>query len=183
MFNIIFQALFFFLPAYISNAIPVFLAKTRMFEFLNIPVDFGTKIGKYDLFGKTKTYRGIIGGVVGGLLTVCFQAFLYESFPSLGGWFLIPYEFPAILWLGFLLGIGEGLGDLFKSFIKRRMKMASSAQSFPLDQLSFLGAVFLSYFYLHIPFYHLVVILIISPLVPFMANLLAYRLGWKKVWW
>ncbi len=183
MFNIVFQALFFFLPAYISNAIPVFLAKTGWFKSLAVPVDFGRKFYGHDLFGSTKTFRGIIGGTVGGIITVMIQALIYIYFTFTRELFLIPYDLPVILVLGFLLGIGEGLGDLIKSFFKRRMRLASSAPCFPLDQTSFLGALILGYLYYPLSFYHILIILIVSPMVPLIANLAAYKTGWKKVWW
>lgn len=183
MFNIVFQSLFFFLPAYISNAVPVFLEKLRWFEFLKVPVDFGYKFRGHYLFGSTKTFRGIIGGAVGGVLTILIQSLLYMNVPSVQGWFLLAYDLPNILWLGFLLGLGEGLGDLIKSFFKRRMKLASSAPCFPFDQMSFLGALGLSLLFFSPSPFHILSILIISPLVPLIANLLAYRVGWKKVWW
>lgn len=183
MFFVIFQSLFYFLPAYISNAMPVLLAKTGWLGLLNVPVDFGYKIGGNDLFGKTKTYRGIVGGVLGGIITVCLQAALYNFYPDTQSWFLLPYGMPEALLLGFLLGLGEGLGDLIKSFVKRRLKMQSSAPCFPLDQTSFLGAVFLSMMYFQLSLPHLATIIIISPLIPVVANYVAYRIGWKKVWW
>lgn len=183
MFNIIFQSLFFFLPAYISNAVPVFLEKLHWFEFLRVPVDFGHRLRGNYLFGSTKTFRGIIGGAIGGIFTIFLQALLYNYVPASHGWFLLPYDLPNILWLGFLLGIGEGLGDLIKSFFKRRLQLASSAPSFPLDQMSFLGALGLSLLYFFPSPFHILSILIISPLVPLIANLLAYKVGWKKVWW
>jgi len=183
MFNIVFQSLFFFLPAYISNAVPVFLEKMRWFEFLKVPVDFGYKLNGNYLFGSTKTFRGIIGGTIGGILIIYLQSLAYIYIPGVQGWFLLSYDLPNILLLGFLLGTGEGLGDLIKSFFKRRMKLASSAPCFPLDQTSFLGALVLSLIYFPISALHILSILIISPLVPFIANLLAYKVGWKKVWW
>lgn len=183
MFLIILQSLFFFLPAYISNAIPIILEKFQLFTFLKTPIDFGYKLKGNFIFGSTKTFRGIIGGTIGGVLCCYLQHLIFVNFDSLRFLFLFSYQDIHILILGFLLGIGEGLGDLFKSFIKRRLGFASSAMCFPLDQMSFLGAVFLSCFYYKMNFSNLIVILIISPLIPLVANLLAYKIGLKKVWW
>lgn len=183
MFLVIIQALFFFAPAYISNAVPVFLTKVNWFKFLNVPVDFNYKPDGYNLFGKTKTYRGIVGGTIGGVVTVYLQSLLYAYFPDLHFLFLFQYDLPTVLILGFLLGIGEGLGDLFKSFIKRRLKIRSSAPAIPLDQSSFLMALLLAYLYHGPGLNHALAIIIISPLIPLTANVIAYRIGWKDVWW
>lgn len=180
---IVIQALFFFLPAYFSNAVPLILNKFKVFEFLNIRVDGGIMMGGYPLFGTTKTYRGIIGGTIGGMLIVLVQALIYLFFQESRFLFILPYDLPNILILGFLLGIGEGLGDLIKSFFKRRLRIDSTAPSIPLDQSSFLGAMFLSFFYVVIPNEHIATILIISPIIPLIANVIAYKIGWKKVWW
>lgn len=183
MLNIILQALYFFLPAYISNAMPVLLEKFSLFKFLKIRVDFGTSFRGNALFGETKTYRGIFGGVLGGLFTVFIQALIYFYLPDLRFLYIFPYDAGQIIWLGILLGFGEGLGDLIKSFFKRRLNLKSSAPAFPLDQTSFLGALLLGYLFHPLPWQHLLVIILISPLVPLVANMLAYRIGWKKVWW
>ena len=180
---IIIQALFFFLPAYFSNAVPLILNRFRIFEFLNIRVDAGLNMGGYPLFGATKTYRGLIGGTVGGMVVVVIQALIFEHYQSSHFLYIFPYEIPQIIILGFLLGVGEGLGDLIKSFFKRRLKIKSSAPSIPLDQTSFLGALFLSFFYVVIPNEHIATIVIISPVIPLVANVIAYKIGWKKVWW
>ncbi len=183
MLLVVIQALFFFLPAYISNAVPLFLAKGDWFKFLNVRVDFGYKPDEYSLFGKTKTYRGIIGGTLGGIITIYLQTLFYNFYPDWHFVFLFSYELPSILLLGFLLGIGEGLGDLIKSFFKRRLKIRSSAPAIPLDQSGFLLALLLSYLYYGPGIWHASVIIIVSPLIPLTANIVAYRIGWKDVWW
>ncbi len=183
MFFVVIQALFFFAPAYISNAVPVFLAKLDWFKFLNVPVDFNYKPDGYSLFGKTKTYRGIVGGTLGGGITIFIQALLYHYYPDSRFLFLFQYELPSVLILGLLLGFGEGLGDLIKSFFKRRLKMRSSSPAIPLDQSSFLMALLLSYSYRGPGIEHALAIIIISPLIPLTANVVAYKIGWKDVWW
>lgn len=183
MLFVIFQALFFFLPAYAANAAPVLLDRLRAFTFLAVPVDFNIKLAGNPLFGVTKTWRGIIGGAAAALIIVFIQGLLLFIFPSWSDLFICSYRFPDVLLLGLYMGFGEGVGDLIKSFIKRRLNIKSSAPFFPFDQMSFLGAVFLSQLYVQTPVYHLVAICLISPLIPVIANIAAYKLGWKKVWW
>jgi CDP-2,3-bis-(O-geranylgeranyl)-sn-glycerol synthase len=183
MLTIVIQALFFFLPAYAANAAPVLLARYKVLEFLNVPVDFGFKMGGDSLFGKTKTWRGIIGGIVAAIAVVIIQCGIHAALPQREYLFIIPYPLYSILWLGFWMGLGEGLGDLAKSFLKRRMGMKSGQRSFPLDQTSFLGALLLGFLYYMPSAPHIWAIVIISPVIPVIANIIAYKAGWKKVWW
>ncbi len=183
MVNTIIQSLFYFLPAYCANAVPVILSRYGLMNVLAIRVDFGLKFLGDDLFGSTKTYRGILGGVLGATFVILIQSIIYIYLPQFKSLFILEYNLPQILFLGGLMGLGEGLGDLFKSFIKRRLHIKSSAPFFPFDQLSFLGALLLS-MSLYVPSVgHILTILIVSPLLPVVANLIAFRLGLKKVWW
>jgi CDP-2,3-bis-(O-geranylgeranyl)-sn-glycerol synthase len=179
---VVIQAIYFFIPSYIANAIPVLLAKLKVMEFLNISIDLGKTYRGDPLFGSTKTYRGIVGCVAGGVFIVFIQSLLYkiEFFAELS---IINYELPGVLILGFLFGLGEGLGDLIKSFIKRRLHISSSAPFIPFDQLSYLGSLLLSFLYFVPSIEIIVAILILSPIVPILANIVAYKLKWKDVWW
>lgn len=177
------QALFFFLPSYVGNAMPVFLNQLEWFEGLKKPIDAGVQLGGNDLFGKTKTWRGLLGGAAAGMLIAGVQVGLYVWVPSVRDWFLFPYDSFSVLWLGFLLGLGEGLGDLLKSFFKRRLGKKSSAPFFPFDQMSFLGALALGSLYYIPSFEHIVVIVVFSLFIPVIANIVAYKLGWKDVWY
>jgi CDP-2,3-bis-(O-geranylgeranyl)-sn-glycerol synthase len=179
----IIQALYFFLPAYIANAVPVFLARYRMLEFLNIPVDFNLKIGGIPVTGPNKTYRGIIGGIIGAMLMVTIQYGIHQAWAGHEMLYLFRYEFPSVLFLGFLMGLGEGAADVIKSIIKRRFHVKSGAPFIPYDQMSYLGALLLSFFYYIPSAGHIWSIILISPILPVLANIIAYRAGWKKVWW
>lgn len=179
---VIISALYFFLPSYIANAVPVLLAKFELFNFANIRVDLGYNYKGEPLFGTTKTYRGILGGIIGALSVVGLQSLLFNIgfFNSIS---LLDYSMPSVLMLGFLMGLGEGAGDLLKSFVKRRFHLKSTAPSIPLDQSSFLLSLALCFLYVVPPWEVIVAILIMSPLIPIVTNIIAYKFGWKKVWW
>jgi CDP-2,3-bis-(O-geranylgeranyl)-sn-glycerol synthase len=183
MFAIIIQSIWFFLPGYFANAIPVFLAKYRLFEFMNIPVDFGIKWSHERLFGQNKTFRGIIGGIFVAISISILQYFIFIVFPVLNSLFLFNYQIPDILLLGFLQGLGVGLCDLIKSFFKRRFHLKSGAPFVPFDQMDFLGGLVLSFFVFIPSSAHILTIILISLPLPLVANLFAYKIGWKNVWW
>ena len=183
MLVVIAQALYFFLPSYVGNAAPVLLNRLGWWKSLFVPIDGGRTFKGAPLFGKTKTWRGLVGGAFAGLLIVALQYALYISVPELHWLYLLPYDAPTILGLGFLLGLGEGLGDLTKSFFKRRLHIKSSGPFFPFDQLSFLGALLLGSLYYFPGTEHLVVIVLFSLIIPVISNVVAYKLGWKSVPW
>jgi len=84
---------------------------------------------------------------------------------------------------GFLFGFGVILGDAIKSLIKRRLSLAPGAKWFFWDQLDFLGALLLIFF-VYIPSWPIIIIIIlISPVLPLIANRLGYLLKIKKVAW
>lgn len=183
MLLVLIQSLFFFFPAYCANMTPIIFAHFHLFEFLNLPIDLGKKLMGQPLFGSTKTYRGLICGTVIGILVTLFQYFLYVRFPELKPLFLFPYFFGSSLFLGFLLGFGVLLGDLVKSFFKRRFSIKSTDAFFPFDEMDYLGALLPVQLLFPISYQHFFLLLFLSPILPILANLVAYKLGWKKVWW
>ena len=99
-------------------------------------------------------------------------------------WFyLIHYSLGNSLLLGAMLGFGIIAGDLVKSFVKRRFHIKSTDPFVPFDQLDYLGALVFVVLFFPIPTVHFYIILLLSPLLPILANITAYTLGWKKVWW
>src|SRR3989338_5984946 len=119
MLNIIFQCFYFIVPAYLANMAPVIIRKN--IPWLAIPVDFGKNLGKNRIFGEHKTYRGLIFGVLFAIIASYLQFLLHNAdfFARLE---LVDYS--NWLLLGFLLGFGAMIGDLAKSFFKRRLNFA-----------------------------------------------------------
>src|ERR1019366_2658430 len=99
----------------IANGVPVF-AKDALGRRLSYPLDGGTRFfDGQPLFGPSKTLRGIV-------LSSLFTALVA---PILG-----------IDWnIGLLIAALAMMGDLFSSFLKRRMRLASSTMAIGLDQV------------------------------------------------
>ncbi len=99
----------------IANGIPI-IAKKFLGQRFAYPVDGGIKFfdGK-PLFGTSKTIRGIIFSIV------------ITPFAAL----LLGLEW----YIGLIIASASMLGDLFSSFIKRRMNMSPSSMALGLDQI------------------------------------------------
>lgn len=162
--QLVFEALKFIFPAYCANAIPVIVGG-------GIPLDFGRKFfdGK-PIFGKNKTVRGFFIGLLIGTL-IAFAETLFLNHPVL---------------LGFLVSLGALLGDLTGAFVKRRLNLQPGQLLPVVDQVDFVvGAVLLSLpVSLSLLTWELVVVvLIITPPLHLLTNVVAYKLGLKKNPW
>lgn len=166
------ELLLFLVPVYVANSSPVVLGGGAPLD-LNIRLPDGRR-----LFGQGKTIRGFVGGVIAGTLAGMLVALIYQ----------LPY-FPdqsAQFMAAFLLSLGTLSGDAVGSFMKRRLGMESGEQFmpdtfifllislifvFPLADISLYGPLNLGFF--------LILTIILHPL----TNVLANRLGLKKVPW
>lgn len=174
--SLILSSLYFFLPAYFANMAPVIFKKINPLYY---PIDFNKKIKNKPLLGKNKTWGGLILGVLAGVLIFFLQKIAYQ-FSFFQKYSLINYPDYSLL-LGFLLGFGALAGDLVKSFFKRRMELSPGKSWFPFDQIDYvLGALIFSAPLYFPPLAPFLVILIASPFLHILTNLLGYYLKIKK---
>lgn len=147
MFAEILFALWFFAPAGLANAAPVFAARFNVLKPFDKPLDAGASFRDRRIFGDHKTWRGLLAGAFVGLLAGFLQ-FLLVNFAWEPGFlnYLVDYQngLTTIL-LGGMLGVGALLGDAIKSFFKRQVNITSGKSWFPFDQLDYIvGALALS---------------------------------------
>lgn len=163
-------AMYFIFPAYCANAIPVIFGGGR-------PIDSGRKFldGK-PIFGAHKTFRGFFAGLLIGTLVGAIQGVIGE-FSSMP---LFDYS----LLLGFTTSLGALLGDLFESFIKRRLNLSPGALLPIVDQLDFVfGALLFSFFVSPPLLTTVLLVIIVTPPIHLLTNFIAYLLGVKKTPW
>lgn len=131
-FIFLLKILYLLLPAAFANMVPVFMKKMN---FLNYPLDFKLKFFGNRLFGNNKTFRGLVFGIIGSIVVVLLQSFLYEYefFLNIN---LVNYSLVNVFGFGFLVGFGVLFGDLVSSFIKRRFGFKSGEHFFILDQIN-----------------------------------------------
>jgi CDP-2,3-bis-(O-geranylgeranyl)-sn-glycerol synthase len=177
MLSLVINALWLMLPAYVPNSSAVLLSGKT-------PVDFGRNfIDGRRIFGPGKTFRGILGGtlsgIAGGLLLQLIKESTHIGVPS--------FEPISVV---VTLSLGAMLGDLVMSFFKRRLGLARGSPLPVADQLDFVvGAWVLTYVFFSDWFVQnftppiIVIILILSPLLHFVVNLIGYKLGKKKEPW
>ena len=99
----------------VANGAPI-IARNLFGDHFSFPVDGNIRLGDGQaLFGPTKTIRGVLLSVI--VTGIC------ASLLGLG------------LHIGSLVAVAAMAGDLFASFIKRRLKKPPSSKAMGLDQL------------------------------------------------
>ena len=183
----ILQALWFILPAYFANSSPLQAAKIKEFDFLGRSIDGGRKFNGIRLLGKGKTWRGLIVGVMVGTFAGAIQIFLEEDatilFQTL---FQETVTLPVMsLELAFMLSLGTLVGDMVASFFKRQAGLKSGDPAPLLDQLDFVfGAFFFAWILTGTVDYDMFFILVVvSPVVHILANILAWISKLKRDPW
>ena len=183
-YEIIIQALWLVLPAYIANASALLVGG-------GTPIDFGKKWkdgGR--ILGDGKTWRGLISGaLVGmtggfGLSIVAFYANDSEfAFLGLSDFGRFPIMIPIIGAICF----GALFGDIIESFFKRRIGKKRGENWIPFDQLDFIMGVLLFSFLMasllqilqvtsnnwlinNFTLWHILTLLILTPFFHLFAN-------------
>ena len=99
----------------IANGAPI-LIRVLFVDSFNLAVDFGQKLpDNRPIFGPSKTWRGIFAALAATSATAWLLGYPAET--------------------GLLVATYAVLGDLFSSFIKRRLSMQSSSMAPLLDQV------------------------------------------------
>lgn len=174
-------ALWFFLPAGLANAAPVFANKIPKSDWLAIPLDFGKHFRGRRIFGEHKTLRGLLAGIFLAEVVVLLQRFLYIH----NGWFHsislgINYQAINVWLLGFLFGLGALGFDAIKSFFKRQVGVKPGGTWFPFDQSDYIiGGLLLSSIVVDLPHSSYLWIGLIWFLIHPISTFIAWLLGLK----
>ncbi len=163
--NLSAYAIYFMLPAYLANVSALAFGGGK-------PLDFNHNFrDNRRILGNGVTWKGTIIGILIGTAVGLVQGIITGNFVE---GFL----------LGLTLGAGALIGDACGSFIKRRLKFERGRPAPILDQLDFVvGALVFASFIVVIPVEVIVIILVISVFLHLGANIIAYLLGLKEVWY
>jgi CDP-2,3-bis-(O-geranylgeranyl)-sn-glycerol synthase len=162
IYSIVIFPIIYIFPAYAANGAPVLFGGGK-------PLDLGKMFLGKRIFGNHKTIKGTASSIAAGLIVG-----------------IIEYPFlHYMLAVAVLLTIGANIGDLFGSFIKRRMSVKSGASIPILDQYGFF--VFALLFALplgHLPdAYGLVFLVLLTGFLHVLTNRGAHKLKLKDVPW
>lgn len=147
------EALWLILPAGFANMSPVLAEK--IFPEWNLPVDLNHKWKKKEIFGSHKTYRGLISGLIAGFLVFFLQQKAYALSPLVRSLSLIDYSaLPTAF--GAWLGLTALLGDLLKSFFKRRLTIAPGRPWIPFDEIDWIAGALFGISFLFVPGWKLI---------------------------
>ncbi|MEN6611304.1 MAG: CDP-2,3-bis-(O-geranylgeranyl)-sn-glycerol synthase [Methanoregulaceae archaeon] len=165
------------LPAYVPNPVAAAAGGGR-------PIDGGRNFfdGKR-ILGDGKTWRGLLIGILVGILVGAVQITLQNQFNLIS----VPWHTPLSV---VLFATGALLGDIGKSFFKRRLGKDRGARWPVADQYdlvigAFILAVIFDYPWLvHVMSVPIIIALVIlTPLLHRGANLIGYAIGVKKEPW
>lgn len=172
--GIFLSAIYWFLPAYVANMAPVIAAK------LKLPL--GTPIS-FKWLGEHKTWRGIYAAYIGALLILWLQWWL-QGLGLMTKYTFLDYQSINLWGYAVLFGLGAIVGDALKSFIKRRLNKPPGTAWVPFDQLDFVVGAIVAVSPWFWPGWPVVIVLmLLSPILHLLVNVIGYWLGFKKVWW
>jgi CDP-2,3-bis-(O-geranylgeranyl)-sn-glycerol synthase len=170
---IIAQAFWLIAPAYAANAFPPLVRGRR-------PLDFGKSLRMNRILGDGKTFEGTIVGIVFGTFIGILQIIFQSNYPIPAEIGLVTLTIPIVL----LLSAGAIVGDIVGAFIKRRLGMPRGALAPLLDQWDFLVVSLLLVSLLVVLSIDIIIfLLIITPIVHWVANLIGYTVKVKKTPW
>lgn len=151
----------FLLLILVANGAPVLLSYLLSHR-VSLPVDCGLKLKDQQyLLGRTKTWRGIVASVIA---TVAMAV-------------LLNYEAST----GFMIAVLAMIGDLFSSFIKRRLKKPESSQAFLLDQIP--ESLFPSLWLMKLTYIDLTQVIVIVGcfiIIELVLSKILYKVGIRK---
>ena len=183
--TILLYSIYLMIPAYFANGSALVFGG-------GTPLDFG----KYAwdgrrLIGDGCTWRGLIGGgllgmVVGGLLGFLSDYGIASYYFNLSASHitLVSGSIPQGLLIGLLLGFGALIGDAIGSFLKRRLNFERGKPVPLLDQLDFVifALLFVSLI-VNLTWEMILIIFFISVFLHLGANMFAYAIKIKDVWY
>lgn len=169
--------MYFMLPAYLANMAPVILKK--IIPKLAFPLDFNKTLNNKPIFGKNKTFRGLVFAIIFAIIISFLQFYFFDYFKEIS-----IYNYQNWLLFGFLMGFGAIFGDLIESFIKRRLNKEPGQRFIPWDQLDFTIGSLLFASIVYTPSLNIIIAcLIISFVGHILVNHSAYYLRLRKEKW
>ncbi|WP_349256758.1 CDP-2,3-bis-(O-geranylgeranyl)-sn-glycerol synthase [Methanocella sp.] len=173
------------MPAYIANPAAALLGGGK-------PIDQGRNFtDNKRILGDGKTIRGfILGSLCGtlvGLLQILIAPYIAPYLASyVSADMLMNISYVSL----FTMPVGALLGDMVKSFFKRRLGYQQGAMMPIADQLDFVAGAWVltllldpSWFFSSFTLDIIVTVLVITPVLHLTTNFIGFKIGKKNVPW
>lgn len=171
------------LPAYIANpAAALFGGGT--------PIDLGRNYSDNKrILGDGKTYRGLLVGSLCGAIVGLLQIIIaphIAPYVHVSGYALTMTSYVALV----TMPVGALIGDIVKSFFKRRIGFDRGEMLPFADQLDFVAGAWAltlildyGWFTANFSLAVIVTVLVITPVLHLATNVVGFKIGKKKVPW
>lgn len=159
----------------LANMAPVFV---KSIPFLTAPIDGGKSWRGKRLLGNNKTWRGAISSCVVGIGGMFLIAGI--------SWAVWSSSIPILvsITVGFLIGLGTVIGDLFFSFVKRQLSIAPGRPFIPFDQIDWvIGSWLLYSIVIDTSLMTLLILMFIIVPIHIATNVIGYFFGLKDTYW
>jgi CDP-2,3-bis-(O-geranylgeranyl)-sn-glycerol synthase len=171
------SAVWIMLPAYLPNPVAALTGG-------GTPVDFGKNYADgRRIFGDGKTWRGLIVGILAGVGIGTIQILADGAY---GISFLPGLTLLSVI----LLATGALLGDIVKSFFKRRCGVERGARWPIADQYDLVAGAFLlllifdsAWLFSEVTLPAFIIILILTPILHRVVNIIGFAIKVKEVPW
>ncbi len=170
------ESIWLILPAYAANGLMPLARGKR-------PIDGGRTWRSGPIFGKGKTWEGLLLAMVVGVAIGTVEMLAFPYLP----WDVSPVALNIVAMgpvLGLLLGLGAAVGDLMGSFIKRRVKINRGGPAPLLDQEDFIvGSLLFASLLVSVQLSWWLMLLVLTPVLHVIACAIGYLIGVKKEPW
>lgn len=151
---------------------PVFSSKLPFLRDWNTPLDFGKTYRSHRIFGKNKTWRGLISGVVVGTITGYILSQTYFT----------DYSDLLFTFLAASMSFGALAGDAVESFFKRQRQIPSGKPWFPFDQTDYIiGGLLFTLPVTLIPLWLGAFVIVLYFGLHLLSSYIGYLLGLKEL--
>lgn len=165
-------AFWFFAPAGVANFAPLFAARLPLLKHWDAPMDFDRTYGGHPIFGKNKTWRGLLFGAFAAAIVGLLQYRVITSSVE-STWFIISVTGA--------MGFGALIGDAVESFFKRRVGVKPGERWFPFDQIDYIiGGLLFASLFVSLTFGDVARIFVIFFGLHLAFSYLGYLIGFKK---
>ena len=127
-------------------------------------MDFGRNFRGNRILGDHKTWKGFFAGILMGSIVGGIQELAFHRAKG--------------LLIGFLMGVGAMIGDIIKSFVKRRLEIKPGSKWEPWDSIDFVAGSILFSSIVFVPKISWIFIAFVSaPIVHTLLVHFEYKIG------